>query len=319
MLGRAGRWPDAPVAPSGAQYRISHRAQVATVTEVGATLRQYSVGERPVIDGFALDAACDGGRGQPLVPWPNRLADGRYRFGGRDIQAGLDDPERNNAIHGLVRWLNWELAEKSESRVTMGIVVHPQPGYPFSLGVGVSYSLDDDGLTVSLHATNLGREELPMGAGFHPYLTTGHGRIDEARLRLRASRRLLADERGLPTGDAPVQSSRYDFGDGRLIGDTVMDVAFSDLDRDSDGRARVDLDDPRSGDGVTLWADERFTYLMCFTGDTLSDPAARRRGLAVEPMTCPPNALRTGEGLIVLAPSESVEARWGLTARPATT
>ncbi len=308
---------DRPLSPSGAQFRISFGDQVATVTEVGATLREYSVGGRQVIDGFGADAVCDGGRGQVLIPWPNRLADGRYRFDGRDLQLPLDEPERSNAIHGLVRWAGWEPAESGPSRVVLSHLLHPRPGYPFSLRVRVSYALDDDGLTVTVEATNLGRDRLPLGIGFHPYLTVGHPPVDGLRLVIPASRTLTTDERGIPTGDQAVATTPYDFRDGRLIGDTVMDVAFGDLQRGEDGRARVELDDPDSGQGVTLWVDDSYTYLMCYTGDSLSDPAARRRAVAVEPMTCPPDALRSGKGIVVLEAKESFGATWGVQPRPA--
>ena len=82
-----------PVAsPTGQQWVIGHGHQQAVVTEVGATLRSYSVGGRRVIDGFGDDEWSESGRGQVLAPWPNRLSDGRYNFGGANIQAALDEP-----------------------------------------------------------------------------------------------------------------------------------------------------------------------------------------------------------------------------------
>ena len=60
---------------------------------------------------------------------------------------------------------------------------------------------------------------------------------------------------------------------------------------------------------MTLWVDESYPYLMVFTGDR---PDVQRRGLAVEPMTCPPNSFRSGEGLIRLDPGASVTTGWGI-------
>lgn len=55
-----------------------------------------------------------------------------------------------------------------------------------------------------------------------------------------------------------------------------------------------------------------YRYVQVFSGDTLG-PDKRRRGLAVEPMTCPPNAFRTGVDLMVLRPGEDIRLEWGIT------
>ncbi len=78
---------------------------------------------------------CASGRGQVLIPWPNRIADGRYEFGDMQHQLPLNEAERGNAIHGLVRWSAWTVTEHETSRVTMEHQLHPQPGYPFALAL----------------------------------------------------------------------------------------------------------------------------------------------------------------------------------------
>jgi aldose 1-epimerase len=105
----------------------------------------------------------------------------------------------------------------------------------------------------------------------------------------------------------------YNFQTPRQIGSTRLDHAFTDLERDEDGLARVELRDPDHGTEVSLWADESYPYLMLFSGDPLPD--VRRRSLAVEPMTCPPNAFRTGEALIRLKPGSSFTGTWGIARR----
>lgn len=305
----------ARVPPSGHQYEIRHDPLAATVTEVGATLREFSAGGAEVLDGFGPDEPSAGGRGQPLMPWPNRLADGRYSFGGREGRAPLDEPERHNAIHGLVRWANWTCVEREVNRLVMAHRLYPQPAFPFTLEISIGFELGSSGLTVETTATNLGTSALPFGAGFHPYLSVGTGLVDEALLTLPARSRLLSDERGLPVGSEAVKGGPFDFTRPRRIGDLRMDTAFAELERGPDGRVRAELENPSGDRGVTLWADGSFTHLMCFTGDTLADPDRRRRALALEPMTCPPNALRSGQGIVSLEPGGSFSASWGLTPR----
>jgi aldose 1-epimerase len=265
----------------------------------------YSVGEREVVDGYGADEECTAGRGQVLIPWPNRIEDGTYEFDGQRYQLPLTERERGNAIHGLVRGKPWTVAEQERSRVLMKHALEPQPGYPFSLALELEYSLSDDGLRVQTTATNVGAEAAPYGSGAHPYLRTGEGTVDSATLRIPARTVLQSNDRGLPLGSEPVEGTELDFRSPRPIGATVLDHAFTDLERGEDGLARVEL-----ADRVALWVDEAYPYLMVFTGDPLPDVA--RRSLAVEPMTCPPNAFRSGEGVIRLQPGESVRSTWGI-------
>ncbi|MGH9206749.1 MAG: aldose 1-epimerase family protein [Acidimicrobiales bacterium] len=305
-------WGPGPFAPSGRQVRITRGDQEAVVTGVGATLRAYTVAGEPVIDGFGPGEACEGGRGQPLIPWPNRLEDGQYDFDGSTYQVDLSEPENHNAIHGLLRWATWDVAELHTDRAVMSHVLFPTPGYPFVLGVALSFTLTDEGLVVEVKAGNLCRRRLPLGIGFHPYLTLGTPVVDPVVLSVPASTMLRSDDRGIPIGSSPVEGTPFDFRAGKPVGDMRLDTCFTGLERDGDGMATARLRDPGSGRALTLWADTSFSHLMCFTGDTL-DPRARRRGLAVEPMTCPPNALRSGDGSKVLEPGEEMTARWGLT------
>jgi aldose 1-epimerase len=304
----------ARVAPTGEQVELVHGDQRAVVVEVGGGLRAYAAGQRELLDGYDVDAMSTSGRGQLLIPWPNRLQDGRYEFDGRRHQLALSEPEHGNAIHGLVRWTRWFVREREADRVLLEHVLHPQPGYPFSLTVEVEYALAADGLSVRTTATNIGVDACPYGAGVHPYLTVGTPSVDAAILTSPGATVIRSDDRGLPVGTDPVERTPFDFRRARAIAATTLDHAFTDLERGDDGLARVELRHP-DGSGVVLWVDDGYRYLMLFTGDPLPD--VRRRSLAVEPMTCPPNAFRTGESLVRLEPGETHTARWGLTPRRA--
>jgi aldose 1-epimerase len=300
--------------PSGKQIELSHEDQRAVVVEVGGGLRAYSAAGRELVDGYAADEMCSSGRGQVLLPWPNRIEDGSYEFEGRSHQLPLNEPEHGNAIHGLVRWDVWNVAERDPRRVKMEHLIHPQPGYPFTLALSVEYSLSGSGLSVSTTATNVGPAACPFGAGVHPYVTVGTATVDSAVLQAPGRTVLHSDERGIPSWREAVEGGEHDYRQPRDLGATALDHCFTDLERDEDGLARVVLRAPESASGLTLWMDEAYGYLMLFTGDPLPDVA--RRSLAVEPMTCPPNAFRTGEDLIRLEPGDSFTGSWGLT--PAT-
>jgi len=295
--------------PSGEQFELRHGEQRAVVVEVGGGLREYALGSRALLDGYGAAEHVEGARGQPLIPWPNRIRDGRYEWDGEAHQLDLTEVPRGNAIHGLVRWRNWRALERAPARLVMGLRLYPAPGYPFTLELTIAYELGDGGLAVTTTAENLGERACPYGLGFHPYLSAGGGVIDGAVLRVPAARRLLLDERAIPIGSEQVTGSAYDLRAPRAIGGLVLDDSFCDLLRDADGRARVTL----AGEGgtVTLWVDEAYGHLMIFSGDTLA-PERARRSLAVEPMTCAPNAFASGDGLVRLEPGAVHAAAWGI-------
>ena len=300
--GRPGRAMSAHAAgarvpPTGSQFLLEGQGQRAVVTEVGATLRSWRVGEREQLDTFPVDELDDDYRGKVLVPWPNRIRDARYVFRGTEYRTAISEPERGGALHGLVLWASWRPLRHSRDEVALGYMLHPQPGYPFTLELEVAYRLVAGGLEVTLSATNRGAEPAPFGAGFHPYLKLG-----DALLRVPARSRIPVDERLLPTGGAvPVAGTEYDFRRPRQVGSRALDACFGDLERDADGLARASL---VAGDGeVSVWMDEHFHFVHVFT---------EGGGIALEPMTCAPDAFNSGDGLLALLPGGSFAGRWGL-------
>lgn len=307
-----------PSSPSGRQIRLAAHDQEIVAVEVGGGLRLYRAAGVDVLDPYAADEMCSGGRGQLLAPWPNRLAGGTFEWAGRRLQTPLSEVPIGNAIHGLVRWANWAVPDSTPQpwgpqtppdSTSLTHRLHPQPGWPWTLDLRVSYRLvPDRGLEVRTTVTNVSDQDCPFGLGWHPYLK---GAVDRCRLTLPAATAYRSDDLGIPVDRFPVEGTDVDFRQGRLIGPAQLDVAFTDLERDGDGRARVvfETDDGRR---VTLWVDGHFSHLMVFTGDTLSEPERRRQGLAVEPMTCAPDMLNNHDGLITLDPGASFEAAWGI-------
>jgi aldose 1-epimerase len=303
-----------PLPLAGEQFELGAGDYSAVVVQAGAGLRTLEHRGRPVIDGYAATELCEGARGQLLAPWPNRVRDGRYQFGGQAQQLDISEPARNCAIHGLVRWASWELTHRSPSQLTLSHRLHGHPGYPHVLDLSVTYTLaEHTGLEVSLSASNVGASPAPYGLGMHPYLTVATPRIDSCELLVPADTWLPTDERGIPSGDPkPVAGSPLDFRSARVLGETKIDFAFGELHRDANGHATVTLRDPLSGRTSSLWVDETFPWIELFTGDHL--PSRQRQGLGTEPMSCAPNAFASGKDLLVLEPADTHTATWGITA-----
>lgn len=312
--------PASPFPLTGAQHEISAGEYSAVVTELGAGLRQLRYGGRPLLNGYETDQLPPAGAGQLLLPWPNRVDGGRYSVDGRQFQLDLSEPKAQNAIHGLTRWANWAPGERGAGHVLLRHTLLGRPGYPFRLHLEAEYRLDPaEGLRVQVTARNEGSSHAPYGTGSHPYLTAGTALVDECELTLPAARWQPPGDRGIPDGPTrDVEGGAFDFRTARKVGDIQLDHAFTGLDRDATGRAWVRLTGPAKGEGeagggVALWAGEGYGWLQAFTGDAL-DEQHRRRALAVEPMTCPPNAFVTGIDLLMLEPGQSVRHSWGVQA-----
>ncbi|HEX6682515.1 MAG TPA: aldose 1-epimerase family protein [Candidatus Limnocylindrales bacterium] len=298
------------MAASGAQWTIQRGNQIAVVVEVGGGLRSYSADGEEIVDGYGEDELAPGAAGQILFPWPNRLRDGAFRFGGGFHQLPLTEPELHNAIHGLVNWVPWRANGIMSDSVTMEYKLHPQPGYPWKLLLKAKYTVGLNGLRVTHTVQNLGEEAAPFGLGAHPYVRIPGVPLNDLELSVPARTRLLVDSRLLPIGAAKVAGGEFDFTTPRRLGSMELNTAVGDLLRDHEGRSEVTLT-ASDGRGVQVWADQGFKWWQLYTGEALTGDR-RRRAIGVEPMTCPPDALRSGRDLITLPPGDRWTGQWGI-------
>ncbi len=282
--------------------------QRAVVAAVGASLREYAVGGRDVVLPYAQDAMAPAFSGTVLAPWPNRLRDGEFRFEGVTYEVPLTEHDRQTSLHGLVAHTTFTTVDETPSSVTLEHVVVPTTGYPWPVRLQVTYTLTGAGLRVSTDVTNLGTSTAPFGLGFHPWLSPGDGPVDETTLQVDAARHVTVDTRLLPTGTEAL-AGRYDLRAATPLRGIALDDAWVQPIRDEDGLtwARFGGADGRT---VAMWADASFHAWQVCTGDLV--PPIKRRGVAIEPMTCIADAFRTGDDLIRLAPGESRELTWGL-------
>jgi aldose 1-epimerase len=304
------------VAASGEQYEFSGGGYRAVVTECGAGLRLLEYDGKPVVHGYPEDRHAFAGRGQLLLPWPNRVRDGQYTFDGQDLQLPITEVARGNASHGLTRWSPWTLEEQTRHSVSLVHRLMAQPGYPWTVDLHVLYDLSADGLTVTVTATNLSDRPAPYAQGAHPYLTVGDDGVDGWELTVPADTLLEVDERKIPTGARDVTDTDLDFRVARPLRGKSLDTAFTGLARDSAGVAEVRLHNPAADRTVAVWMDRAHRWTQVYTGADLAEDT--RRAVAVEPMTAPPNALATGEDLVVLAAAgtdgEEHSSSWGVRA-----
>lgn len=283
----------------------------AAVDAVGGTLRALRFAGRDLVVPYPRGAVRPLYRGTVCAPWPNRVVDGRYSFGGTVHRLPLSEPERGHALHGLVHWLRWDAGESAADRIVLRCAVVPQEGYPFALDLSVEYVLSGDGLAATLTASNPGTSPAPYGCCPHPYLVAGPGRVDDWRLTLPVASRLEVDGRLVPERLVPVADVDCVF-EHRRVGETAIDHAFTGLRRGQDGLARVRLVTEDAA-GVEISWGHWAAWVQVHTADR-PEPELNRVGLAVEPMSCPPDAFNSGTDLVVLAPGERHEATWAIRA-----
>lgn len=296
-------------------HSLSRGKYRAEVVSTGAGLRMLEFDGSPLTETWEAGTKPPLSAGLVLAPWPNRVADGSFTFGGADHQLEITEPSRNNASHGFVRRVEWTLVAKSDSRVEQTVDVGQHDGWPFQLTVNVAHELTDDGLVVTASATNHGDTDAPYGMGFHTFVRVGDAPLDECRLELSAGTRLQLDpKRNLPTGPSvTIADTEYDFRTAKPLKDVWMDTPFSAEVPDEDGKARHVLTGP-DGTATVLWTDREFDWIQVFTADPEKKQAYpdRGRALAIEPMTCPPDAFNSGRDLATLEPGRSLELVWGV-------
>ncbi|GAA5026291.1 aldose 1-epimerase family protein [Microbacterium fluvii] len=302
---------------SGTQHALRAGDYEAVVASVGGTLRSLTHRGRDLIAPFGADEVRPSYRGALLAPWPNRIVDGRYGFAGADHQVALTEPARHHALHGLAAWLPFEAVDKGPDHVTLAAVIEPQTGYPWRITVATSFALGPDGLTQTVTARNDSADAAPFGTGPHPYLVAGPGTVDDWTLELPAADVLLTDDRLSPVALESVEQAgadRFDFRAARAIEQIELDHAYTGLDADAGGTVTVRVTAP-GGTGVAMSWGASCPWVQVHTSDKGQGMPGHRAGLAVEPMTCAPDAFNADRyafdtGLQVIEPGASVEASW---------
>ncbi len=306
---------------SGTQHALRAGDYEAVIASIGATVRSLTFRGRDLVVPFDADEVRPSYRGATLAPWPNRVVDGRYTFGGVERQLALTEPARSHALHGLAAWLDFEAVDKGPDHVTLAAVIQPQSSYPWRVVVITTFALGPDGLTQSVTARNEADEAAPWGTGPHPYLVAGAGVVDDWTLELPAGQVLeVTEDRLIPTDLVAVDAAdpaRFDFRTPRAIGAVEIDHAYSGLARDADGLASVRVT-VADGSGVEMSWDAACPWVQVHTADK-PEAELSRLGLAVEPMTCAPDAFNDADyafdtGLISLAPGAETTASWRIAA-----
>ena len=319
--------------PTGIQYHLKKGETSAIISSVGATLRSFRFQNESYVEETPIDEMASKARGQMLIPWANRVADGRYVYQGVSYQLPINEIALNNSIHGLVRWQEFDLISHSVDTLALRYLLVPSPGWPFILETTINFELKDALLLISINFKNRGTTSAPLVFGSHPYLKIPNRPVQECSLYVPANQLWLVDEKKNPVEKVSVDDSAslkalvgpsadtvdLDFRSPRRIGGTYLDYAFTDL-INSSGQARQSTPDHAMLDSFDrayitdgtrkcgIFYDQNFDHVQAYFDS--SNPS--NASIALEPMTGPPNAFNLEPDSHVLEPFETKDLQWGI-------
>jgi aldose 1-epimerase len=308
-------------APTGEQYELIRTTPAgparAVITQLAAGIREFQIDGIDLIEPFPVTASPQSAQGIVLAPWPNRLRDGKWTWTAADstetqLQLPLTEPANRNAIHGLLRFTAYELADKGSDFVELLATIYPQSGYPFLVDAHVRYQLTDDGLSVTYTFANGGETDAPVAVGAHPYFRLGDVDTNELLLTVHAKTHYTLDEQLIPVGEEPVDGTRFDLRTPKRVADLDLNDGYADA-----GPGEIAELTAPNGSSLVLWGDEAFRFTQVYTHRKFTSLPAGGVALAIEPMSAPTDAFNSGTGVKRLAPHETWSATWGIRYTPA--
>jgi aldose 1-epimerase len=263
---------------------------------LGASIQQLTVASTEIIQGMTAQESDLPyfRRYYPssfLFPFPGRTAGGNYEYRGIKYQLPSNESGRNNAIHGFIaeapfKLIKQNLGDKEASIVFQFEYDGTYPGFPFPAQLNVTYKLSANQLEVKVSVINTGTSTFPFGLGWHPYFEAEN--LTASTLKFDTSQQLTVDENQIPSGTKPNEFKT-------TIGEQELDDGFI-----LNG-ATVTFNSTLYDMQMNVEAKDH-NYLQLYT-------PPKRTSIAIEPMTCEPNVLNSGNGLLELAPDESFEWR----------
>lgn len=280
----------------------------ALIQPTGAALGQLSLNGE-VIAGTPTGQANYGFAGAVMAPWANRLADGRFVFSGSVYQNPIDEPAYQTALHGLVFNREFEMVQQTNHEVEFEIKLGKDSGYPFESTLRVWYELTDFGLISGLEFMNLGKQQIPLTTGFHPYFAFDDGDA----VSIGAERVVISDSRLLPKTNLKSEDLVGKQNAVELDLTTLnLDNCFENLIVEENGWHYSTVNRKAHGWSVQVGQSPEFERCMVYTMHKSPITAEPERWIAIEPQAGAANALNSGDGLVWVDPGGQFAAEWSV-------
>lgn len=276
----------------------------AAISTFGASIQELTYAGEPLLEGYPRGEEPPMSANIVMSPWPNRVEDGEYTFHGSDNRLVINEPPRNNAIHGFAGFRTWGVQELTADRAVLWIDFGDEQGWPWRMRVTADFQVGDQGLSVAYTVANRSGEACPLAFGVHLYPSAHGAPLDETRLVVPVVEYLpLSQDRNLPDGDLrPTAEIHCELAGGQDMRGAWYDHAFT---AGGEGE-RCSTLTAADGRATSITTAGEFAWFQVYTADPDHGEGypGRGRAVAVEPMTVPPNALRTGKDLAELGPGE---------------
>ncbi len=240
-------------------------------------------------------------KGSKLSPFPNRILNGTYDFNGKTYQLPINEVGANNNLHALLHNEPFKIIGETASEHEAILKLEydykgNDQGYPFGYSLKLTYQFEKDEISINTEIVNTSNTVIPIGDGWHPYFRFEN--LDNVQMKMGQAIRKSSNSGNKLNGS-------HGFEQLRAIGQDSLDDCFEVNGADS---FSIQLIDEQQDLELEIWQEsesQKYKYFQIYTPPT-------RKSIAIEPVTCVPNAFNTGEGLIILKPNEKVSMSFGI-------
>lgn len=290
------------------EFGLVNQAAKVTLDAVGAAIVEFSIGDFELIRRPKPSTKRNAFAGVTLAPWPNRLADANWEFDGEKFHGEINETRTNNRNHGLVFDREFDVVFQSQNQIVFQTEFGDDEVYPFKALFQVAYVLEPFGLHVEYSIQNFTDRKIPFAVGGHPYFLVS----PESLIQLKARAQLGFNSRQLPTGEIlEATQSIADLSVGKSFRYLKLDDCFTGLDFDAEGFATTRITH-ETNQIIEIKQRRNMPYLMVYTVADFGYQEKSGGAIAVEPLSAPPNALRTGTGLTWLEPHQVEKFEWSI-------
>lgn len=234
-----------------------------------------------------------------LFPFPNRLKDGRFEFGGKSYQFPLNDFGKPNALHGFIHDMKFEEIVRDEEKLGLACnYLGDIDYYPFPFDMQLTYQLEPGVLRIEVEITNTGTSLMPCSFGWHPYFNINDD-ADQVRIELVGADLIVVDETLIPTGK---RTPYRTLEEACTIENLKLDNCFQFQDTTTERSTKLCFPDDTT---LEVWQDRSLPFVQLYTPDDY-------KTIAIEPMSSNINALNTKDGLSLIKPKQSLVLNFGV-------
>jgi aldose 1-epimerase len=276
-------------------FLTSATSSAKIVLNQGASLQELILGNNKVIENLGSLEYKDSYASAILFPFASRIKDGEYLFNNEQFQLEINEPKRNNAIHGLIYNKTFEIIEKSTTDKDATLVLaycenEIVKGFPYTYKIEVTYVLSEENLKLKASFTNTSQKAFPFTYGWHPYFYSED--LSKSSMQFKSNKKVLFDDRMIT----------------KEIINTTIDEVFSIENKELDDCFRLDSNTIQfitPSYNLEIVSTTENGFLQVYTPPT-------KNHIAIEPVSGISDSFNNKTGLKELEPGKTYHTIWEL-------